>query len=848
MSSLPNPNHLSTTPNDKISNHLAVNGGGAAAGNNNTRFHRHRRSAAISGDFDSMGLGLFSPNAQFNNNLHSQSKSISSIKDDELDKHFNFNNDEDFSKGTQDFLFPTYRQDKNLDNLMISTPPRYFNSPKKNLNSPIRLNQKRSFSQGHSKSQSQGLNTPKTKFFLTEETTVNNDNVPDAVIDLDEVLNANLHIGGYSGNNNGRKHDDTFSDDESLASPFLRPVSSPYAFSPSVSLPNATTLFQQPIQENMNDDMEEQDEIDSQIDNPDQLVLTGHDNSESRSVSPKVSDPELDMELEPTDSQLESQACVNDDPELFSNPPNINTDFYSHSSANSSSSSLKNRLIEKTFSNSSKDSNNSTVIQGSINSNGTPKRSGAKSSRYQSFYDQSYKVSNALKISSAESLTLSKPSSPQQSHLSLSQQSQPHSQLSLQSQAHNGHLHSNNMKMFKDSSNTTRCLAHSSSLPSLKSQISIAKYQRYGDPRLKYAEINKLSPPPAISSTNTGVSNNNTSVNTTNISGSPSTSQSNYTVGNKSPTPISGTNYGAGMTCSPVRKDLPRFVQKENKIELNSPSSLKQVSNSPVSIISDAGSTTISTNGTIMSTDHSSFTSQHDKSLVSNSTLQANSQLSSGSITSTVNLPNYQYKDQIVAPSIVVNNGNLSPPNSTNSTFKLDDLETVQNTPILSQESNPSSSNSSSVLNSPTLNSKTNGSSSPRKSPRRPLTPNEQKLFKETAIPPFRDKRKGKKSLGSSSSSINIPESNAVTNNRGKSSGGDSKENLMFPPPKPNSESHGHLKSSPIRKRNLHVKSKSFSVVLHDLSPKLSRTSTFDDSSSIKLTKSTRLMGWFRRK
>lgn len=369
--------------------------------------------------------------------------------------------------------------------------------------------------------------------------------------------------------------------------------------------------------------------------------------------------------------------------------------------------------------------------------------------------------------------------------------------------------------------------------------------------------MSKLSPPPAIASTSTTTSNahsnNNTGYYSSIISGPPpGTNHSHQSSCHNSPTPNGGsgstnstTVVGVPSNSSPARKDLPKFIQKENKIELSSPSSLKHVSNSPVSIISDAGSTIISTNGTILSTAHSSLSSQLESNNTDTSH-ETQTQPSNLSACSNPNASSSEFKNLMVAPSIVVSSGKVSPSNST-TTFRSNELDTVHNTPVLSQESIASSSNDSSALNSPSLNSNTNGSSSPvRKSPRRPLTPGEQKLFKETAIPPYKDKNK--KTLGSNSSSSNISMHNIISN-KGKSRD-NSKENLVLPPPK-HSNGNGktsHLSESPINKRRHHVKSKSFSVALHDLSPKLSKTSTFDDNSSIKLTKSNRLMSWFRKK
>lgn len=614
MSSLPNPSYLSVTPNE--------------------RSHRHRRSQAISGDFDAMGLGLFSPSS------HNYSKSINSK--DEIDRLYKFDNEKDFAP-TNSFAFPnkertdvsfSFPREKIFERFEkgdVSTPPRnhFTNSPnskKLNLNSPIKLNSKKS-------------GNLRNKFFLTDDTTITND-IPDALIDLDEVLNANLHIGNNECSNSNNS---IYSDDEFLASPFLKPVSSPYAFSPSVSLPN--TLFQQPIQET-NDDIE-------------------------------VSDEETDHHHGIHDTSGTHDEALTMD-EIY-HPPNI-PDLYCNSSANSSTSSLKNKLIEKTFSNSSKDSNNSNFLT----NNTTPKRSGAKANRYQSFYDQTHKVSTALKVSSSESVNLIKSNSPNQSLQNLNHSTSNHGLLNQQSlqvfHSQSPHLNNNVLKL-KD----TR-LAHSSSLPSLKSNRPLPKFHRYGDLR-KY-EINKLSPPPSLVSSNNSTSHHTSQPNNVNIA----TSQTSST---------------------PQRK-------LKEKSEA-SPSSLK-ISNSPISIISDAGSTIISTNGTIQ-TDHSTISHQS------------------------------LFPEQS-PPSIVVSG-------------EVEDLKTVQNSPNLSLKDNSSAFKG-----------------------RRPLTPQESKLFKETKIPPFKKREVS---------------------------------NLKSP-------SH-------------HRKSKSFSFGL-DLTPKIS----IDDNCSIKSSKSHRFISWFKKR
>ncbi|EGV63911.1 hypothetical protein CANTEDRAFT_121753 [Yamadazyma tenuis ATCC 10573] len=364
------------------------------------------------------------------------------------------------------------------------------------------------------------------------------------------------------------------------------------------------------------------------------------------------------------------------------------------------------------MSNSSRDSNTSPPIVNHNIVNSTPKRSGAKANRYQSFYDQSFKLSNALK--SSESVNLTKPNSPKHVNMTLYMSSnnsstlhtpphQPQSQPQGLSQAFG------QPKFYKESS---RLLAHSSSLPVLQSQRGMPKYQRHGELRTRYIEINKLSPPPSIQSA---------------TSGSP--------------------------TSSPSKGTLPKFIQKDNRIEISVTSPQQQTtSNSPISIISDTNSTMTSNISTVQSTDHSSFVSD-SKEREKERALQT-------------------------PPMIVVSNEKDS-----------NDIETVRNSPVfMSSGSKPSS---------PT-----------KRTPRRPLTPNEQKVIQETRIPPFK---------------ANMHQKSA-------------KKPSEFKVPAP-------------KRINDHSKSKSLSMVLTDLAPKLSKsTSTLGDDSSIKSNKSSKLISWFRRK
>ncbi|CAK7906467.1 hypothetical protein CAAN3_08S06326 [[Candida] anglica] len=460
MTSLPNPSPLTST--SVLLSTPPVTGAGG-------KRHRHRRSAAISGDFDAMGLGLFSPPSTSN---HPSRKP--SIPDFDLDKNFHFNNQEDFAKPdkTMDFSFPNRPSSpETLDDYHTASAgsPRTFTSPPKkhythstNLNSPIRLARK---------SASVHL-APKTRFFLTEETNINNENVPDAVIDLDEVLSANLHIGEQStgasrsssvGHTRSESAPfDMYSEEDSLSSPFLRSYASPFISSPLSSSNNH--LFQQPIQEQFTDDIEEISE-------------------EPSNTSNKLDS--LGAIFAVDDHQTSSTIATPEEELMFPNPQSALVGLYSNDSANSSSSSLRSNTtriasshhsIEKSFSN---DSTNYCSNHSNTNLNSTPgssKRSGAKATRYQSFYDQSYKISNALKVSSSESINI---------------------------------YHDDGTSSLPKE---IRILGHSSSLPSLKTTSTVKrnnqKLPRFGEiyrfvpaaPTASIQQTRLISPPPTVKS------------------------------------------------------------------------------------------------------------------------------------------------------------------------------------------------------------------------------------------------------------------------------------------------------------------------------------------------------------
>lgn len=150
--------------------------------------HRHRRSAAISGSFDTMGMFQSpgpvteeTPSAASNDLQDKQQYVASTLNTPEMvpDDLFSFSNEDDFSNEPTkvEFHFPlnVKQGTTNSDNGNCQTPS---NPNKSNLNSPIRFHKNHISSEPNT--------TP--RFFLTEETILGSDNVPDAVIDLDNIM------------------------------------------------------------------------------------------------------------------------------------------------------------------------------------------------------------------------------------------------------------------------------------------------------------------------------------------------------------------------------------------------------------------------------------------------------------------------------------------------------------------------------------------------------------------------------------------------------------------------------------------------------------------------------------
>lgn len=625
MSSLPNQTHL--TPN---------------------RRHKHKRSAAVSGDFDAMGLGLFAPKHTYS------SSNPGPGSYDSTDYDYNFDNFDDFANKPvlDDFAFPrgsVFKGDdlKNEDfktdddDFKYSSPRAIIMSPRKSLHSPIKIRSSHE------------------------------------VIDLDEILNANLHI-GYSGDgtNNSTGSLQADYDDEFLALPFIKHTS-PFISSPSNnysfnSAPTASFLLNQPIQE-QTDLMEEEEEA---------------------------------------------------------TPSN---ELYTNLSANSSCSSIrstaKTPLIEKTFSNSSRDSasslhapyNNAPYISPLMTSViPSGKRLGAKANRYQTFYDQSSRISNAMKISSSDSVNIIR-------------------------------SNSSGTNIVPVPSTKDRSLGHSSSLPSLKSNsqkriISFQhrqrlahgmEYKRVASPPMRSLSQEKFHSSTSLNSLNSKeIESNSLDINTSHNSLEiQNTSQNSIEI--HSSHEIHNTsvisNEDDDLTAHTIL-DTPSITLTPTTSAMKS---IKVSSTSPISLHSDVSSAVISSNDTVQSTDHSSLASQHD-SIIGKSRKQANERIH-----------DILAKSETSTPAITIGcyDGTSSP--STNSTFRQDDddqkSQIFNESTLVSaqgQEVTMSEIISPIPLHANILSGNSSGKSSikspKRSSPRRKMTPAEEKILKLTTIPTFK--------------------------------------------------------------------------------------------------------------
>lgn len=173
-----------------------------------TPIHRHRRSAAVSGDFDAplnpwgSGVWASSPTKSQKSSLHCSSKSFGGLGDFmslQLSDSYQFNNHSDFVKPPETFSFPyTVLYDScttppesprvalctalSHSSLSHASPSVFRQSPQKRiiftsrLDSPICL--------GNSNS----CSLPNTRFFTSEETVFTTRSIPEPIIDFDKAL------------------------------------------------------------------------------------------------------------------------------------------------------------------------------------------------------------------------------------------------------------------------------------------------------------------------------------------------------------------------------------------------------------------------------------------------------------------------------------------------------------------------------------------------------------------------------------------------------------------------------------------------------------------------------------
>lgn len=360
--------------------------------------HRHRRSGAISGNFDVVGLGLFSPPPPIShgarhsphNSNPAQISSTSaihqqlllsllmfgtSLESDVLDRHFNFCNEDDFENRTKSTLFE-FPQKGTLSPALpllvpaINSPLRRLSGGSAMLNSPIRLRNRKSVS---------SMNTP--KLFLTEETTLDEDNVPDALIDLDEILKPSNMLLNDGTDSMAGAEPRSFHEFAEESGFFQNPRLLALPPTQSCSPFSSPAYFKQPIREPADRAIEEEDDLEETA-----LELPETANHDLMRNTPDC----LPNVLVASMSADMYQLSVN----------SSNTSLPSIEAV--SQRSVSATLLEKSISNSSRDSTISGLAF--VRSNSLKRSSGAKASRYQTFYDQSLKISYALKNLSSESV------------------------------------------------------------------------------------------------------------------------------------------------------------------------------------------------------------------------------------------------------------------------------------------------------------------------------------------------------------------------------------------------------------------------------------------------------------
>ncbi|ABN67504.2 hypothetical protein PICST_32891 [Scheffersomyces stipitis CBS 6054] len=764
----------------------------------NKRAHRHKRSAAISGDFDASGL-FCSPTHQSSISLTSHSPRQSFADDNaDLERNYHFNNEEDFSNnGSNDiFSYPSKNSDifqrpalspRHLNSLSPVRKPN-IQSSSFGLNSPIRLNRSRSGSTSNSL-----LN--KSRLFLTEETTINSENIPEAVIDLDVILNANLHIGVEEAISdsprNYHTHKRTESapaefaqNDDFLGSPFSNQTNSKLISSSlhnshsmfSSGVNSGVPLFSQPIQEQMTDSIIEEGDND-----------------------------EFDFD----GSKLESSELVSDTDsthDIFANPPPMMGNvFYTNASANSSTSSLrsggntsKHLVIEKTFSNSSKDSCCSfNGSNGNLTSN---KRSGAKANRYKLFYDKSSRISNALKENSSDSINIVRSNS-------------------------SGHSMSTANTAYKD----LKLLGHSSSLPSLKSGPKRINSQapsslRYSDKRSNSENRRAVSPPARVSEKVYSAS---------------------------SPSLISERKESS--TGCRFSDEIAYDFESRDRIvigQAKKPEDPKISSTSPISTKSINSSAVISNSGTLHSTDNSSFLSHHEVLSKEHAKSDYNELSRDAEVVVHDRLQN-------ITPSIVISAESESSSPSTNSTFQQIESVIRSNSKIKPPHIEPSLNSRSASIDIENASKEDLNTKKERKQDDQSCFLQTLPVQAKLTSPDYTNVTLSSKVARNSCivspmkagirNSQTDSEKKKSTHSKRKSIYNYSENTISGRKGKPTAHVENEENELMAVGRGRHSKSKSMSFTLSDLNPKVSNTEA-DNVDFSKTKRRERLLNWFRKR
>lgn len=353
---------------------------------------------------------------------------------DVLDWHFNFCNEEDFSNKptAADFEFPS--KSPNSPALPFCSPKvvssqRRASGGSLMLNSPIRLRNRKSVSSMNA--------TP--RLYLTDETVLDEHNIPDALIDLDEILNPNNVLMGDRTESLVGAEPRSFHDnlDEAGLLPHSRShAQQPYSFSPYSS----PAYFKQPIREPADRAIVEECDIEeTTLDLP----------SEQNHTLPSMSVASENMPLLSAPALLSGPVTASTASELYELSVNSSNTSLPSIEVSSSQRIPSATLLEKSLSNSSRDSAFSGLVF--VRSNSIKRGGGAKASRYQTFYDQSLKISYALKNSSAENVNTSNFGTATHSH------STYEAQLQSPNSGHTCNLHIQN-----------ESLCHCSSMPCLR--------------------------------------------------------------------------------------------------------------------------------------------------------------------------------------------------------------------------------------------------------------------------------------------------------------------------------------------------------------------------------------------